>query len=302
MNKTQMQLTADDPFAVTAVDYRDPEAPALFTNSLRRTGFGVVRNHSIPQALLESIYAEWLGFFASEAKHAYAVDDSHYDGFVSTARSETAKDGRHRDLKEYFHIYPWGRYPGEVSDAAKRYFALAGTLARELLGWVEANTPAEIRARFSIPLADMIAGSSLTLLRVLRYPPLVGDEPPGALRSAPHEDINLLTVLPASNEPGLQLLNSVGEWTDVPCDFGSLAVNLGDMLQEASGGYYRSTKHRVVNPTGNSAKRSRISMPLFLQPRPEVVLSDRYTAGAYRDERLRILHGERAEGGTGAGY
>ena len=37
---------------------------------------------------------------------------------------------------------------------------------------------------------------------------------------------------------------------DVPCDFGTLIINIGDMLQEASRGYYPSTTHRVINPTG----------------------------------------------------
>ena len=61
------------------------------------------------------------------------------------------------------------------------------------------------------------------------------------------------------------------------------------MLQEASGGFYKSTTHRVVNPSGEGARRSRVSIPLFLQPRPEVVLSERYTAESYLDERLRQL-------------
>ncbi len=283
-----------DDLSVAAVDYRAADAPARFTDSLRRTGFGVVRNHPIPRDLLETLYAEWLAFFASDAKHAYAASREQYDGFFSTAAAETAKTHHRQDIKEYFHVYPWGRYPAEVSDAARRYFEIAGALAAELLGWIEANTPATVRARFSMPLSEMIAGSSLTLLRVLRYPPLTGAEPPDALRSAPHEDINLLTVLAAANEPGLQLLDSRGRWTDVPCDPGSLAINAGDMLQEASGGYFKSTTHRVTNPTGEARLRSRISLPLFLQPRPEVILSERYTAGAYHAERLREIRRNRA--------
>ena len=116
-----------------------------------------------------------------------------------------------------------------------------------------------------------------------------GTEEPGAIRAAAHEDINLLTILPASNEPGLQVKGSDGEWMDVPCDFGTLIINIGDMLQEASRGYYPSTTHRVINPTGGSAAKSRISLPLFLHPRPDVVLSERHTAHSYLMERLREL-------------
>lgn len=61
------------------------------------------------------------------------------------------------------------------------------------------------------------------------------------------------------------------------------------MLEEASGHYYPSTTHRVLNPSGDAAKRSRISLPLFLHPRREVVLSQRYTVGSYFDERMHEL-------------
>lgn len=274
---------------VAAVSYKDPAAPALFTDSLHRTGFGVVRDHPIPQALVEEVYAEWLDFFNGDAKHAYAFDKAKHDGFFSSAVSETAKGNTKRDLKEFFHVFPWGRYPAEVSDAARRYYALASDFAGELLSWVEAHTPPEVSAKFSMPLAKMIEDSPATLLRILRYPPLTGEEEPGAVRAAAHEDINLLTVLPASNERGLQLRTATGEWADVPSDFGTLVINVGDMLQEASGGFYKSTTHRVVNPSGDGARRSRVSIPLFLQPRPDVVLSERYTAESYMDERLRQL-------------
>lgn len=273
---------------VISVDYRDPNAPALFARSLRQSGFGVLRNHPIPQDLVAQIYSEWLAFFDGDDKMKYLVGEKH-DGYFPPHRAETAKTGKKRDLKEYYHIYSWGRYPDEVSDAARRYYDLAVKLASELLGWVEDNTPPEVKAKFSIPLPDMIQGSSGSLFRILRYPPLTGEEDPDAVRAHAHEDINLLTVLPSANERGLQLLNGTGEWVDVPFDFGTLVINTGDMLQEASGGYYRSTTHRVINPTGDAAKRSRVSIPLFLQPRPDVVLSERHTAGSYLAERLAEL-------------
>ena len=128
-----------------------------------------------------------------------------------------------------------------------------------------------------------------TLLRVLHYPPLEGDESAGAIRAAAHEDINLLTILPAANEPGLQVQLKTGEWIDVPSDFGNLIVNIGDMLQEASGGYFPSTSHRVINPVGADMSKSRVSLPLFLHPRSEVILSERHTQHSYLMERLREL-------------
>lgn len=274
---------------VKVVDYLAADAAEQFTRSLHETGFGVLVNHPIQQALVEKIYADWLGFFNGDEKHQYAFSKEKQDGYFSTEISETAKGFTQKDIKEYFHIYPWGRIPAPLKADAMQYYSQANGLAQELLSWVERYTPAEIARHYREPLSQMIQDSQLTLLRVLRYPPLTGSEPAGSLRAAPHGDINLLTILPAANEPGLQVQGKDGEWFDVPCDFGMLIINIGDMLQEASQGYYPSTQHRVVNPTGDGAKKSRVSLPLFLHPRDEVVLSDRYTAHAYLEERLREL-------------
>lgn len=274
---------------VQVVDYRAPDAAERFTRSLHETGFGVLKNHPIPQDLVERIYASWLDFFNSEAKHEYAFSKEKQDGYFSTAISETAKGFTQKDIKEYFHIYPWGRIPPQLKADAMDYYTRASLLAEELLGWVEQYTPPEIAQHYSEPLSNMIKGSDHTLLRVLRYPPLTGQEPPGAVRAAAHGDINLLTILPAANEPGLQIKGTDGQWRDVPCDFGTLAINIGDMLEEASQGYYPSTLHQVLNPVGDGAKRSRVSLPLFLHPRNDVVLSERHTAGSYLEERLREL-------------
>jgi isopenicillin N synthase-like dioxygenase len=273
------------------VDYLAPDASQAFCKSMRETGFCVLANHPLDQHLVEGIYAEWLAFFNSPAKHQYAQDPLKLDGYFSPAISETAKNHTRRDLKEFFHLFPWGRYPSEVSDAAKRYYAAGSTLAAQLLQWVQDNSPPEVQAKYSIPLPKMIEGCQQTLLRVLHYPPFSGQEEPGALRAAPHGDINLLTLLPAATEPGLQVLGQNQEWIDVPCDFGLLIVNIGDMLQEASGHYYPSTVHRVLNPVGEARLRPRISMPLFLHPRREVVLSSRYTVESYFQERMRELRG-----------
>ena len=135
----------------------------------------------------------------------------------------------------------------------------------------------------------MIHKSTTNLLRIIHYPPINNIQIGESIRAAAHEDINLITILPASNEPGLQVQAKDGSWLDVPCDFGNLIVNIGDMLQEASGHYFPSTTHRVVNPDGADMTKSRISLPLFLHPRPDVVLSERHTAGSYLQERLREL-------------
>ena len=274
---------------LVAVDYQAENAQEEFVKSLRETGFGVLKNHPIKQSLVQGIYDNWQDFFNSEEKNDYLYNKGKQDGFFPQSVSEVAKGFTKKDIKEYYHYYPWGQCPEFLRPQISQYYEEANTLATELLGWIEAHSPSEVSDKYSQPLGNMIKDSDQTLLRVLHYPPLSGDEEVDAIRAAAHEDINLITILPAANEPGLQVQAKDGSWLDVPCDFGSLIVNIGDMLQEASGHYFPSTTHRVVNPDGADMTKSRISLPLFLHPRPDVVLSERHTAGSYLQERLREL-------------
>ena len=288
--------------ALPTVDFRRDDAEERFVASLHDTGFGVLSNHPLDEHAVTDLYARWGAFFASAEKDDYAFDPERYDGFFPQTLAETAKGRSVRDIKEYYHYYPWGRCPPELEGPTAAYREETVRFAATLLGWVEKHTPADVAAGFSEPLSAMIDGSEQSLLRILHYPPIPDDVTlePGAIRAAAHEDINLLTVLPAANEPGLQVKTRSGDWLDVPCDFGNLIINVGDMLQEASGGYFPSTTHRVVNPEGADASRGRISLPLFLHPRPDVVLSERYTAGSYLAERLAELRGEKPAAGTSA--
>lgn len=271
------------------IDYRAADSAKRFVESLRETGFGVLSNHPIDKDLVEAIYAEWQAFFNSEAKNDFMFNRETHDGFFPASISETAKGHTVKDIKEYYHVYPWGRIPDSLCANILAYYEKANALASELLEWIEIYSPDEVKAKFSISLPEMIANSHKTLLRILHYPPMTGDEEMGAIRAAAHEDINLITVLPAANEPGLQVKAKDGTWLDVPSDFGNIIINIGDMLQEASGGYFPSTSHRVINPEGTDKTKSRISLPLFLHPNPAVVLSERYTADSYLMERLREL-------------
>ncbi|MBE7216632.1 isopenicillin N synthase family oxygenase [Shewanella benthica] len=271
------------------IDYQAADSAKKFVQSLRDTGFGVLANHPIDKALVEKIYIEWQAFFNSEDKHDFLFKPETQDGFFPAEVSETAKGHTVKDIKEYYHVYPWGRIPQSLKENILAYYQAANELAEELLQWIEEHSPADVAVNYSIALPKMIEGSHKTLLRILHYPGMTGEEEVGAIRAAAHEDINLITLLPAANEPGLQVKGQDGEWIDVPCDFGNLIINIGDMLQEASSGYFPSTTHRVINPVGTDMSKPRVSLPLFLHPKPEVVLSSRYTADSYLMERLREL-------------
>ncbi len=274
-------------FEIRTVSCTSPDAPAEFTRSLRETGFGVLTDHPIGQDRIEEVYAAWKAFFDGEGKLDWAVDPKRQDGYFPF-RSENAKDSPVKDLKEFYHVYPDGRVPPELEAMTRRLHADLTAIGAMLLGWIQDNTPEEVKAGFSEPLPDMLKGSQQNLLRILHYPALEAAPEPGAVRAAAHGDINLITVLLAGSAPGLEAMDTSGTYHEVPCDPGMIAINVGDMLEMASGGYYPSTVHRVVNPSEGD-RSARMSMPMFLHPRPEVVLKPGTTADDFLTQRLREI-------------
>ena len=192
-----------------------------------------------------------------------------------------------KDLKEFFHIYDWGRYPKELSNNTNLLISEFKKMADKLLSEINLHSPNDIKNEYSMPLNEMIKNSSTNLLRVIHYPPLNDNIDPSAIRAGAHEDINLITLLVAGSEPGLQVLSQDGKWVDVSTSSDYIVVNIGDMLQECSGGYFPSTTHRVVNPSDKNI--SRYSMPFFVHARDEVMLSKKYTAKSYLEERLKEI-------------
>ena len=59
-------------------------------------------------------------------------------------------------------------------------------------------------------------------------------------------------------KPGLEVLNAAGEWIDAPPLEGAYVVNIGDMLEIWSNGYFTSTSHRV-----RQVAEERYAFPLF---------------------------------------
>ena len=273
---------------VRKISYKNSKAPKQFTNSLRETGFSILTDHPIDIRLIEKVYSDWSYFFKNNNKEKYLYDPLKQDGYFPF-QTENAKNSNLKDLKEFFHFYSWGRYPKELGDATLILYDQLLELTSVLLEWIQNQTPKNVKSLFSAPLPEMINGTKRNLLRIIHYPPLDGTEKKSAIRGSAHEDINLITLLVAGTQPGLQVQDNKGFWHDVSCDPGHLAINIGDMLQEASGGYFPSTTHRVINPGNKVKNESRFSMPLFLHPRDEIILSKKYTAKAYLDERLKEI-------------
>ncbi|HMQ10310.1 MAG TPA: 2-oxoglutarate and iron-dependent oxygenase domain-containing protein [Oligoflexia bacterium] len=275
---------------VEKVSLKDPRAKYQLLESFKNTGFAVLVDHPIDAQLIEDSYTAWKDFFASPAKHDYLFNPETQDGYFPML-SENAKGQALPDLKEFFHYYPHHRIPNACQHITQNLHQELISLAHTLLHWLDEVLPQNITQNLSQSLSSMARDSQQTLMRPIHYPPVKDDAllKQGAIRAAAHEDINLITLLPAASAPGLQVKDTQGNWHDVSCDPGMIAVNVGDMLQEATGGHLPSTTHQVINPEQEAMRSSRYSIPLFVHAKPEVVLSKRYTAKSYLDERLREI-------------
>jgi isopenicillin N synthase-like dioxygenase len=273
--------------SLEVIDFSELHGMQAFVESLHAHGFAVLKNHGIDLNLLHKVYAIWQTFFKSEEKEHYTFKHETNAGFFSTKISEKAKGETVLDLKEYFHFYPKSNYyPEYTKDLTTILMNQMLALGTTMLKAIDHNAPADVRAQFSMPLEQMIKRGNYHLFRPIHYPPIQGTEPVGAIRAAAHTDINMLTLLFPSSSKGLQLQLKTGEWMEVPADQDWLVVNIGDMLDECSGGYYPATLHRVIKPEGEAAGQSRLSMPYFLHADDAVVLSKRHTAQSYRHERF----------------
>ena len=83
----------------------------------------------------------------------------------------------------------------------------------------------------------------------------------------PHTDSGYLSLLLQDDVGGLQVQNGKGKWIDAPPIDGTIVVNLGEMIQLATQGYFLATPHRVLNVERQQEDGGRFSMPYFWNPR-----------------------------------
>ena len=309
------------PTTIPVVNYRDLVGPgeevrnqaiAHLGIALQKVGFFILDRSPVSPALIQQAYQIAIQVFGLSELTKAQYQEPGKGGFSAFAQ-EQAKGYPLPDLKEFWHVnaYSLGHadapWPQEIPDfqpIMRRLYAELEACARVLLQACALYLDQPINW-----LVDMTTEGN-TVLRLAHYPPLLTDVPPGSLRAAPHEDINLITLLCSATAPGLEILSQEDQWVPVQVNPDQLVVDTGDMLQNLTNGLIKSTTHRVVNPA--RVDQSRLSMPFFVHPRPAVDLSPqpqfihrtggvcRYpqiTAGEYLQQRLQEIK-VKTDGGT----
>lgn len=299
-------------FTRFAAGESDPSFVRGAGDSLRDSGFFILKGHGVQPEVIRAAYGAAAEFFAlpDAVKRRYEVPELKGQRGYTRFGRERAKGHQVPDLKEFWHVgRAWSQgdpptgfnqnlWPREVPrfrEALEDLYRQLDACALRLLQAVS------LYLDEPLDLLPGMAQMGNSLLRVIHYP-AVDEIPSDGLRAAPHEDINLITLLPEATDAGLELLTRDGKWLPVVAAPGEIIVDAGDMLQNLSNGLLRSTTHRVTN-TGD-ARKPRFSMPFFVHPRPEVSLAPRdhciarsggvprfpaITAAEYLAERLREI-------------
>ena len=254
-------------------------------DAAERVGFFYVRNHAVPQALVERVYALSRRFFALpiEAKESVRINALHR-GFLAIGQARMYEQAR-VDLKESFI---WGQELGpddpdvasgkplmgpnqwpaalpELASTLMAYSAAVMDCGRSLLRGFAVSLgldPEFFRQPFTKPLCRC------SLIYYPPQPPESGSEQFGV---APHTDYGGLTLLSQDDTGGLQVRTRSGEWVTAPPIPSSFVVNIGDLMARWTNDRFVSTPHRVVNSSG----RARYSVGVFFDPAFDTVIDPR---------------------------
>jgi isopenicillin N synthase-like dioxygenase len=252
--------------------------PSRFRARLREaahdTGFFYLVGHGVARSQMDEVLALARQFFELPVETKNEISQLKSPQFRGYSRIGGELTNGTVDWREQIDIGPeqpviegaegywrlqgpnlWPAEPAGFRTAFEKWSeSLAGVGIRLLRHWAVSLGAAE--DTFDHAFSDRPA----TLIKVVRYPGTV-DTSQGV---GVHKDSGVLTLLlvePGSE--GLQVEAGADEWIDVPPVPQALIVNIGELLEVATGGYLRATRHRVLAPPPG---RDRVSIPFFLNP------------------------------------
>lgn len=239
-------------------------------------GFFYLTGHGVPEELSRRVLevARRLFELPDADKDAVAmVRSPHFRGYTRMGGERTRGEVDWREqidigperppiggsgLPDYLWLQGPNQWPAalpELPGIIDEWDAALSSVARTLLAhWAASlGSPSDV---FDSAFAETPA----TLIKVIRYPArAASSQGVGA-----HRDSGVLTLLLAEPASSSLQVRGAGGWVDVPPLDGAFIVNIGELLEVATGGYLRATEHRV-NLREPAAER--ISVPYFFNPR-----------------------------------
>jgi isopenicillin N synthase-like dioxygenase len=285
-----------------------PVATAI-RDACRHAGFFYIVNHGVHEGLQTRLEELSRRFFALPVEGKLAIrmelGGVAWRGYFPV-RGELTK-GR-PDLKEglYFGAELPAHHPrvaaGTPLHGSNLFPAIPG-FRETVLDYIDAMTRLghSLVQGFGLSLGleasyfdDRYTRDPLVLFRIFNYPAAERPASEPEWGVGEHTDYGLLTILRQDSVGGLQVKGPSG-WIDAPPVPGSFVCNIGDMLDRMTGGFYRSTPHRVRNLSG----RGRLSFPFFFDPGFDADVRPIVPAASVRDDKTERWDGASVHEFTG---
>lgn len=240
-------------------------------------GFFYIRNHGVPQRVIDAAVAAGAAFFRQpiERKREVAVNHRHR-GFNQMGDA-TMYGARKPDYKEFYSIglelpeddpnvlageplrgpNNWPAFLPEMRPALYGYYEAIGACGADLLRVVALSLG--IAEEFFVPKYR----KRLQRTQIVYYPPQPAELGEDQFGVAPHTDYGCISLLWQDDNGGLEVFErSTKRWIDAVPVPGTLVINVGDLLARWTNDRFMSTPHRVVNRSG----RERFSIATFYDP------------------------------------
>ncbi|XP_076951689.1 bi-functional coumaroyl CoA and feruloyl CoA ortho-hydroxylase F6H2-2-1-like [Bidens hawaiensis] len=248
---------------------KDPEVMKMIWDAAENWGFFQVVNHGVPVKALDDVKDATKRFFSLRAyekkKYLYKNCPTKNVRLVMSFIPEVDKAYEWKDYLSCFYVSDdeaFAYWPPVCRDQLLKYMKESEPLIKTLLKVLITRLGVSRLDETNEPL---LMGSRRMNLNY--YP--ICPNPELTVGVGSHSDVSTLTILLQDETGGLYVrkLNS-DNWVHVPPIKGSLTINIGDALQIMSNGRYKSIEHHVVA----NAHENRISVPLFVNPRPSDVI------------------------------
>ncbi|MFJ2363503.1 isopenicillin N synthase family dioxygenase [Pseudomonas sp. NPDC087697] len=242
------------------------ETAAALGEAASQAGFLYVTGHGVSQAVIARLKDRTQAYFAqslSQKMQDYIGHSSNHSGYVPEGEEQFVEGSI--DHKEAYDVgFDYTQQAGRRPMLGANQWPSLPGFKQDIKAYYDAVFDLSLTLFRGFALALGLAEDTFTRfvntppsqLRLIHYP-FSPDAPVDRPGIGAHTDYECFTIL-LPTAPGLEVLNGVGEWIDVPLIEGAFVINIGDMMEVLSNGQYVATAHRV-----RKLANERYAFPLF---------------------------------------
>ncbi|OQV26185.1 hypothetical protein BV898_00305 [Hypsibius exemplaris] len=256
---------------------------AELAHVMKTAGFLYVKNHGIPQEIIDGVFKSSRDVFALpyeiKSKRPRSSKFEPSCGYVPMGLEKLDVPKR-EELREAYNYIPYNeeRLPSEVPAfgiACKALFDESWEFSKKLLHCLALGLGLPNIKVFAEDSHEYIGRpGNFTTLRIHNYPAHALNEADAEnlTRCGAHTDYGTLTVLYQDDVGGLEVETTKGVFIPVVPIPGTVVINIGDIMQRWTSDLLRSTVHAVTFGAKERNEKARQSIAFFLHPDDEYMV------------------------------